>query len=317
MSKTYAQAYVLGQKDGASGQDRLSWRAFARMLSNPGSYLPGAQNRDDQWIKGYRQGFEDKVRVQQVAPVTQQAMGLDSAAPSGGGIDAPPLGGGRGGEGGGGGPNTFAHRIAVAQSLYEQIVQLESFLQQTDSDFAQLFARHELLAGEFFNDLLQYHVHPRRQQLAEVAYAVASQDKRRMQDIVLKYQQAIHGKSLGQTRAAEYFSAVALGVANHLGHLSAALGDGDPRDYDTQLAVAQSLRRMFEALLAQLDTAAKRYHACALDHDELMRQDFDAFINENVEPRLQDFSDLWRAIQDRDLVGVDDVISRLRIVAST
>ena len=94
------------------------------------------------------------------------------------------------------------------------------------------------------------------------------------------------------------------------------MGNGDPRDDETQLAVAQSVRRVFEALLGQLDAIGRAYDACARDHDELMRQDFDALIRQNIGPRLQEISDLWRVVRDRDLVGIDDVISRLRTVPS-
>jgi hypothetical protein len=67
MSKTYSDAYALGQKDGASGDNRLPMRAWMRTLTNMGSYLPGAENRDDEWIKGYRQGFEDQRRQFNIA----------------------------------------------------------------------------------------------------------------------------------------------------------------------------------------------------------------------------------------------------------
>ena len=47
-----------------------------------------------------------------------------------------------------------------------------------------------------------------------------------------------------------------------------------------------------------------------------MQQDFDRFIRNNIEPRLHSLSDLWRAVNDKDLAGIDDVISRLQTVSA-
>lgn len=304
MSKSYSEGYTLGQQDGAGCENRLPARAWMR-LAHVGSYLPGAENRDDEWRKGYRQGFEDRVRqVNVVQRSGETAMGLNQS-------------GGMGAAAAGGGTNTFAHRIAVARSLYEQALRLQRFVEQTGEDFGALFSRHDVLVGEFFNDLLTYHIRPRMQQLYDLAESVQTQDRPRIAALVEKYEIAISGKeALGQAAATRYFASINLSSANRLSGLTAALGDGDPRDYETQLAVAQSIRRAFEALLEQLDAMGRAYDACARDHDELMRQDFDALIRQNIEPRLQEISDLYRAVQHQDLPGVDDVISRLRTVSS-
>ena len=226
-------------------------------------------------------------------------------------------GGFSGGAGGAmAGANTFAHRSAVARNLYEQSARLRNFLYQTEGDFRALFSQHELLVGEFFNDLLTYHIRPRVQQIAQLASDVQTQDQPRIQALVEKYEQAIQGKERGHAAATAYFANVNLSAADQLAGLAAAMGNGDPRDYETQLAVAQSVRRVFEALLGQLDAIGRAYDACARDHDELMRQDFDALIRQNIGPRLQEISDLWRVVRDRDLAGIDDVISRLRTVSS-
>lgn len=310
MSKTYSDGYALGQKDGANGENRLPARAWVRSLTHLGSYLPGAQNRDDEWIKGYRQGFEDKVRQ---INVSQPGRGIAMESMENRGFSeimgTTPTGGDHG-------TNTFTHRIAVARNLYEQTVGLQHFLLQTGNDFQSLFSRHALLAGEFFDDLLMYHIRPRVQQIASLAESVQVQDQPKLQALIQKYEQAIQGKERGLTAATAYFAQMSLSMADQLSSLAAAISNGDPRDYDTQLAVAQSIRRVFEALLTQLDAIGRAYDSCSRDHDELMRQDFDAFIRQNIEPRLGEISALWRKVRDFDIEGINDVISRLRIVSS-
>lgn len=76
MAKDYHKGYRLGQSDGASGNNKLASRSFGRLFSNPGSWLPGAENRDAEFRQGYRAGFEDKVRVRQT--VSLSAGGFDS-----------------------------------------------------------------------------------------------------------------------------------------------------------------------------------------------------------------------------------------------
>lgn len=68
MSKAFSQGNQDGHEDGKTGDNHLAKRAFKRLF-NPLSYAPGAENRDDEYRRGYLAGFEDEVRVKQVIPV--------------------------------------------------------------------------------------------------------------------------------------------------------------------------------------------------------------------------------------------------------
>lgn len=307
MNKSFSDGYALGQADGSDGENRLAMRSWVRSFTNLGSYLPGAENRDDQWINGYRNGFEDKVRHIYVQPFSKDDASMNNLTSSRG-PDVP-------GTDSTGANNTFAHRIAVARNLYDQAVRLRNFLHHTQRSFSTLFAQHDLLAGEFFNDLLHYHIRPRLQEMALLADNVQTLDQPKIQRLVEKYEYAIRGKERGQVAATSFFASVNLAAADHLSGLQMGMGGHDPRDYTTQLAVARSVRRAFEGLLSQLDSTGRMYDACVKDHDELMRQDFDALIRQHLDPRLLEISNLWRAVHDKDLPGIDDVIDRLRVVS--
>jgi hypothetical protein len=65
MSKEYKKGYNHGDSDGKKGENNLASRTAKRLL-NPTFYLLGAKNRDDQYISGYKAGFEDRIRTKQV-----------------------------------------------------------------------------------------------------------------------------------------------------------------------------------------------------------------------------------------------------------
>ncbi len=62
----FAKGNALGRGDGKAGENRLPSRAAERLL-HIGSYLPGAENRDDEFRRGYIDGFDDEVRLRRVS----------------------------------------------------------------------------------------------------------------------------------------------------------------------------------------------------------------------------------------------------------
>jgi hypothetical protein len=49
-------------------------RSAQRLATNIGSWLPGSDNRDNQYRAGYRAGFEDKVRTIQTTTLPEATM---------------------------------------------------------------------------------------------------------------------------------------------------------------------------------------------------------------------------------------------------
>lgn len=79
MNKDYAKGLTDGHSDGQTGDNRLPSRALNRLLQ-PDQLLPGAQNRHDQYRKGYAQGNEDEGRLRSAAAsVNNQALHQESA----------------------------------------------------------------------------------------------------------------------------------------------------------------------------------------------------------------------------------------------
>jgi hypothetical protein len=224
----------------------------------------------------------------------------------------------------GGGDVSLTRLINVSHNFYQQAVHLESFVEQTREDFQRLFAGHELLIAEYFIDLENHHIRPREQQLVRLADSVRALDLPWIRNLIQKYEQAKAGKeSAGLSNAAAYFASINASAADRLSGLSVTMGNADPLDYDTQIAVAQSIRRMFEALMEQIRAIGDAYHDCAQEHQKvLMKQDYERLMNEIINPRLQEISDVYRAIGAggsgvTDLDAIDDVIARLRRLGST
>lgn len=68
MAKDYSKGQKLGQQDGATGDNKLAFRSFKRLITEVGSWLPGADNRDAEFRAGYKDGFRDRVRTLQTTP---------------------------------------------------------------------------------------------------------------------------------------------------------------------------------------------------------------------------------------------------------
>ncbi len=66
MSRDYAKGLADGHTDGQTGDNHLPSRALKRLFQ-PDQLLPGAENRHDQYRKGYLQGHEDETRLRSAA----------------------------------------------------------------------------------------------------------------------------------------------------------------------------------------------------------------------------------------------------------
>lgn len=316
MSKTYSDAYTLGQKDGETGQNKLPWHAFKRMFTNVGVYLPGAGNRDDEWIKGYRQGFEDRVRelriVQSNATKEDQMNSLNHGMGNPSNIPSATLGSSGGSGGNGGQGNNLATRIAAAQSLYETIVKFGKFVDETNAEYENVFVKHKyLLLEEYFDSLQESYVKPRISQLVQLQMDLSNQDTIFVRQKIQEYHQAASGLVNGLVLANKYFTDTDASIPqNNLSSIPNAEG-GDVRDLNYQLAIAKNIKTLFENLRDQVDLIGKSYDACTKSHDQVFLQHFQYFIDNHAAPRLQDMSDIWRNINNKDIVAIDDLINRL------
>ena len=68
------KGYTQGQQDGSDGDNKLAMRSAQRLVTDIGSWLPGADNRDHQYRAGYRAGFHDKVRIIQTTTAPEGSM---------------------------------------------------------------------------------------------------------------------------------------------------------------------------------------------------------------------------------------------------
>lgn len=68
MNKDYTHGLADGHADGQTGDNRLPSRALKRLFQID-QLLPGAENRHDQYRKGYVQGNEDEGRLRSAAAI--------------------------------------------------------------------------------------------------------------------------------------------------------------------------------------------------------------------------------------------------------
>lgn len=291
-----AHAEKRGEDDARSGREAIPQRAVSlrrTILSGPGR----TANEEEIYLNRYNAMKNSENLTSKMAEIIR-ADGPSFSAPSSSNSK-----------------NSFAHRIKAAENLYEGIVRIGHVIDSTEKDLRTIFMHHDLLIAEYFEDLLQNNIKPRVIDLRALKQEIVQHDARAVAALVEKYQQAIRGKEQGKQIAEEFFSNVNLAALAHLDRVAIDQGSGNPRDYDTQIAVAWSIKGMFEALLVQIDMTGRAYDACVHEHGELMEQDFSAFVRNNVEPRLHTLTGIWRAVSDTDITAIDDIIARLKAVS--
>ncbi|MCX7087718.1 MAG: hypothetical protein NTV00_06645 [Methylococcales bacterium] len=306
MSKSFTKGYALGQQDGGNGENKLPLRSFTRLFTNPASYLPGAQNRDAEWVKGYRTGFEDQVRTVNVRSCPEEtAMSIESASSGMHNMDILPENSGSSGK------QSLDYQISVAESLLSLMSNAANVIDATGEQFNHLVQAHEDWVSDFMEIFVEEHLRPRLQQLGEVYMALSSEDVSEIRSIINSLMSLKHGASGGK-HATQMFTSVTLGLVDGLSQIGGAVGCGDQvNSYATQIAVSQSLKRVLTALLEHLNTLGATLNQRVNEHDELMSEDFNKFYRKHAEPRLEQLSKLYRAVENEDIPMLEDIICRL------
>ncbi|WP_295386132.1 hypothetical protein [uncultured Thiodictyon sp.] len=159
MSQDFAIGNQHGHEDGRGGDNRLAARA-ARRLLDLGSYLPGAENRDDEYRRGYLAGFEDEVRVQRVtpaAPGTPRPTGAAAMSNA----------------------TSFAHQIELLQSLRHYLSEFQERLQGVSANYQRkvdaLHAEGGLM-DETYRDLVEQQVSETRALIERLVEHIGAND---------------------------------------------------------------------------------------------------------------------------------------------
>jgi hypothetical protein len=305
MSKTFSKGYTLGQKDGQSGENRLPSRSFSRLFTHAGSYLPGAENRDAEWVKGYRAGFEDQVRTLNVKlHPEEQAMSIESLTSGKRHIEILPENPGSSAK------NSLDYQISVAESLLSLMGNAANVLDATGEQFSHLVQAHADWMNDFMALFVEEHMRPRLRQLGEIYLALTNEDVREIRSIINSLMSLKYGAKGGQY-ATQLFNAVTLGLVDGLSQIGGAVGSGQVNSYATQIEVSESLKRVLMALLGQINRLGTTLNQRVNEHDELMNEDFDKFYRNHAEPRLAQLSKLYRAVASEDIPVLEDIIRRL------
>lgn len=114
MNKDYAAGNQNGHEDGKTGENHLAIRAAKRLL-NIGSYLPGAEARDDQYRQGYLAGFEDEVRTHRVASEPSASFNTGDTAMSN--------------------ATSYAHQIELLQHLQGYLAEFQERLMGVSANY--------------------------------------------------------------------------------------------------------------------------------------------------------------------------------------
>lgn len=210
------------------------------------------------------------------------------------------------------GVHDFDYQISVAESLLSLIGNAANALEATGQQFYHLVQNHDDLMRQYFDWFIENNLRPRIRQIGEIYTALVAEDTHEIKSIIESLMNAKHGFNGGQ-QATKLFASVTLGLQDGLSQIGGAMGaHGQLNDYETQINVALNLKRILVALQETINTLARKLNQRVQDHDDLMRQDFDKFISQCAEPRMQQLSDLWRSVANEDIPEVERMIRQLQ-----
>lgn len=301
MSKTFYKAYQLGQKDGTSGQNKLASRSFMRMFTNIGSYLPGSANRDDEWIKGYRSGFDDSVRTYNVRSQVgnfniNNSTNMDT-------LDEGAQFNVRGNsqqKGGGGGMskvNDWDYQLGVAGGLLRATAETAIVVDEVKNKLNEVVYNHGDLMQGNFRMMCDHFLEPLIRDFENLKLHLTQSDQPEIHKI-------ISGLSAG--KASKYGTAVQANtqniVASILGavgsvHLGSVVTGGQTNDLYYQLSIVENLIRIMETAKSTVDNIGRTYNQCVQAHDDLMVQYFKKFVINCLDPRMQEFRVIYHNIE--------------------
>jgi hypothetical protein len=139
MSKDFSNGNKHGHEDGKQGENRLASRAFKRFLQID-QILPGAENRHDEYRRGYLTGFEDEVRVIHTDSLTHsQNQGIKTMAKS------------------------FAHQTQLLSELKTFLGQFQQRLESVSNSYRnkiELLHDEGELMDETYRDFVQEQLEP-------------------------------------------------------------------------------------------------------------------------------------------------------------
>jgi len=160
VSKDYSKGNKDGHEDGKTGDNRLALRGAKRLL-NIGSYLPGAENRDGQYIKGYVAGFQDEVRVSNVKLAPQ---GQSSTRPTG--------------EQAMSNATSFAHQIELLLNLKQYLLDFQERLLGVSANYQRkVDALHGAgLMDETYRDFVEREVETTRAMITRLVDNIGASD---------------------------------------------------------------------------------------------------------------------------------------------
>jgi hypothetical protein len=295
--------YKLGVDDYKGDGVKHKFRFFKAL--HPINYLWNFDNSLQSFRKNYNAGFEDTQKTTHQVYTTNttkgETMGIESTSNSSEHfetINTPKSN-----------KNDFNYQISVAESLYKLILKATQNTDDIGRTFNNLIRNHDDLMKQFFDYLIDNHLKPRLSELGGIYLQLQNNDLVTLRTLIEKLNALIHGYGNGATESTKFFTNATMGLTSSMPSIQSPEGRND---YASQLEVMMSIKRVYQAFGTDIVYFGRSLKTHVNEHEDLMKEDFKRFHDDNLTPRLAQLKVLLNNMETNDMPVIEEMIRRLQ-----
>jgi hypothetical protein len=273
---------------------------------HPINYLWNFDNSLQSFRKNYNTGFEDTQKTTHQIYTTQntlkgETMGLESPYNNDENfekINTPKSN-----------KNDFNYQISVAESLYKLFLQAKQNTDDIGNTFHRLIVNHDDLMKQFFDYLIDNHLKPRLREVGGIYLQMQDNDLIAIKGTIEKLNALIHGYGTGATESTKFFTNATMNLTSSMPSIQSPEGRND---YASQLEVMMSIKRVYQAFGTDIVYFGRSLKRQVEQHEDLMKEDFKRFHDDNLTPRLAQLKALLNNMETNDMPVIEEMIRRLQ-----
>jgi hypothetical protein len=162
---------------------------------------------------------------------------------------------------------------------------------------------------QFFDYLIDNHLKPRLRELGGIYLQLQNNDLVTLRTLIEKLNALIHGYGTGATESTKFFTNATMGLTSSMPSIQSPEGSND---YASQLEVMMSIKRVYQAFGTDIVYFGRSLKTHVNEHEDLMKEDFKRFHDDNLTPRLAQLKVLLNNMETNDMPVIEEMIRRLQ-----
>ncbi len=205
--------------------------------------------------------------------------------------------------------NDFNYQISVAESLYKLFLQAKQNTDDIGRTFNNLIRNHDDLMKQFFDYLIDNHLKPRLREVGGIYLQMQDNDLVTLRKIIEKLNALLHGYGAGATESTKFFTNATMSLTSSMPSIQAPEGKNN---YASQLEVMMSIKKVYQAFGTDIVYFGRSLKTHVNEHEDLMKEDFKRFHDDNLTPRLAQLKALLNNMEMEDMPVIEEMIRRLQ-----